>query len=198
MGTVSPFASEEKCLVMRSDATRNRETILRATEELLATHGAEHISLDRVAAAAGVGKGTLFRRFGSRTGLFQELLAERATALAAAIESPASPLGPGTPARDRLLGFLDELADLAERNLALFAAHERACAEDKYADPTYRRWHAHVTALVEESGAPLDAAFAAHTLLGSFDADLVRHIMADGGPARLKTAVRALAAALLS
>ncbi|MEV4016613.1 helix-turn-helix domain-containing protein [Nonomuraea angiospora] len=184
---------------MRSDATRNREAILRATEELLAAHGAEHISLDRVAAAAGVGKGTLFRRFGSRTGLFQELLAERAAALALAIETPGSSLGPGTPPGDRLLAFLDELCELAERNLALFAAHERACAEDKYRDPTYLRWHAHVTALVAEARPEggLDAEFAAHTLLGSFDADLARHVMADGGVARLKSAVRGLAETLL-
>ncbi|MFI7643860.1 TetR/AcrR family transcriptional regulator [Nonomuraea sp. NPDC049400] len=195
---------------MRSDATRNREAILRATEELLAAHGAEHISLDRVAAAAGVGKGTLFRRFGSRTGLFQELLAERAAALALAIESPDSPLGPGAPPRERLLAFLDELAELAQRNLALFAAHERACADDKYRDPTYLRWHAHVTALIAETGLArargavsggeggLDAEFAAHALLGSFDADLARHVMADGGVARLKSSVRGLAEALLA
>ncbi|MFI9840546.1 TetR/AcrR family transcriptional regulator [Nonomuraea sp. NPDC051941] len=184
---------------MRSDATRNREAILRATEELLAAHGAEHISLDRVAAAAGVGKGTLFRRFGSRTGLFQELLAERAAALALAIEAPGSALGPGAPPEGRLTAFLDELCELAERNLALFAAHERACAEDKYRDPTYLRWHAHVTALIAaarpEGG--LDAEFAAHALLGSFDADLARHVMADGGVARLKSAVRGLAETLL-
>jgi AcrR family transcriptional regulator len=186
---------------VRSDATRNREAILRATEELLAAHGAEHISLDRVAAAAGVGKGTLFRRFGSRTGLFQELLAERAAALALAIETPGSALGPGTPPGDRLLAFLDELCELAERNLALFAAHERACAEDKYRDPTYLRWHAHVTALVAEArpdgDGGLDAEFAAHALLGSFDADLARHVMADGGVARLRSAVRGLAETLL-
>ncbi|MET7338697.1 helix-turn-helix domain-containing protein [Nonomuraea sp. NPDC005650] len=184
---------------VRSDATRNREAILRATEELLAAHGAEHISLDRVAAAAGVGKGTLFRRFGSRTGLFQELLAERAAALALAIETPGSVLGPGAPPKARLLAFLDELAELAERNLALFAAHERACAEDKYRDPTYLRWHAHVTALVAEArpDGGLDAEFAAHALLGSFDADLARHVMADGGVARLKSSVRGLAEALL-
>ncbi|MFF4197560.1 TetR/AcrR family transcriptional regulator [Nonomuraea sp. NPDC001831] len=182
---------------MRSDATRNREAILRAAEELLAAHGAEHISLDRVAAAAGVGKGTLFRRFGSRTGLFQELLAERAAALAEAIESPGSPLGPGAPPRERLLAFLDELAGLAERNLALFAAHERACAADKYRDPTYLRWHAHVTALVAAAAPGLDAEFAAHTLLASFDADLARHVMAEGGADRLRASVRGVAEALL-
>ncbi|WP_308164663.1 TetR/AcrR family transcriptional regulator [Nonomuraea sediminis] len=182
---------------MRSDAARNRDAILRATERLLADHGAEHVSLDRVAAAAGVGKGTVFRRFGSRTGLFQELLTERAESLAAAIESADSHLGPGHPPASRLLGFLDELAGLAERNLALFAAHERACADDKYADPTYVRWHAHVTGLVAEARPDLDAGFVAHLLLGCFDADLVGRILADGGLPRLRSSIRGATAALL-
>ncbi|WP_113704519.1 helix-turn-helix domain-containing protein [Nonomuraea lactucae] len=70
---------------------------MRATEGLLDAHGAEHVSLDRVAAEAGVGKGTVFRRFGSRTGLFQALLAERAEALARAIDTPGTALRPGSP-----------------------------------------------------------------------------------------------------
>ncbi|MEU4324687.1 TetR/AcrR family transcriptional regulator [Nonomuraea dietziae] len=173
---------------MRSDATRNREAILRATEQLLAA--GESVSLDRVAEAAGVGKGTVFRRFGSRTGLFQELLAERAERLAARIAAEDG----GLPATERLLGFLDELAELAGRNIALFAAHERACAEDKYADPTYLRWHAHVSRLIAEARPGRDADFLAHTILGSFDGELVRHL----GVERLKRSVRELAVDLTS
>lgn len=181
----------------RADAARNRRAILRAAEDLLDTYGAEHVSLDRVAATAGVGKGTVFRRFGSRTGLFQALLAERAALLREAIESGPPPLGSDSPPRERLLAFLDALADLAARNVALIAAHERACAEDKYADPTYRRWHAHVTALIVAARPDLDAEFLGHTLLASFDGDLVRYMTARGDAARFTRSVRGLAVALL-
>lgn len=181
---------------MRSDAARNHQAILRAAENLLESRGAEHVSLDRVAAAAGVGKGTVFRRFGSRTGLFQELLADRAAALSQAIDSAESPLGPGSPPAERLAGFLDALADLAGRNVALFSAHERACAEDKYADPTYLRWHGHVRALIAEARPELDAEFLGHTLLASFDGALVRHVIATGGVERLRASVRSLVLAL--
>lgn len=181
----------------RADAARNRRAILHATEELLAGQGAEHVSLDRVAAAAGVGKGTVFRRFGSRTGLFQALLAERAVLLGDAITSEAPPLGSDASPRDRLLAFLTALTDLATRNMALIAAHERACAEDKYADPTYRRWHDHLTTLIAEIRPDLDAEFLGHTLLASFDGDLVRHITARGGADRLGRSVHDLAVALL-
>ncbi|UWP87153.1 TetR/AcrR family transcriptional regulator [Dactylosporangium fulvum] len=182
----------------RADAARNRRAILRVTEELLHTEGPDQLTLDRVAAAAGVGKGTVFRRFGSRTGLFQELLADRAARIRAGVEAGPAPLGPGAPPDERLFGFLDELAHLAARNVALIAAHEQACAADKHLDPTYRRWHAHLVDLVGRLRPTADADFVAHTLLGAFDAELVRHVLADGGLTRLRRAVRDLAESLVT
>ncbi|POM22550.1 DNA-binding transcriptional regulator EnvR [Actinomadura rubteroloni] len=182
----------------RADAARNRRAVLRAAEALLAEHGREHVSLDRVAAAAGVGKGTVFRRFGSRTGLFQALLEERAHAIAAGIAGGPPPLGPGAPPGARLTAFLDALADLAARNTALLAANERACAQDRFTDPTYLRWHRHVTDLIGAARPDLDAAFCAHALLGLFDADLVGPLTADGGTERFRTSLRSLAEAILS
>ncbi|WP_230983994.1 TetR/AcrR family transcriptional regulator [Microbispora oryzae] len=182
----------------RADAARNRLAVLRATEELLAQSGPELFSLDQVAARAGVGKGTVFRRFGNRSGLFQALLAERAARLAEAVASPGTELGPGAPPRRRLLGFLDELSDLAGRNVALFTAHERVCAQDRYADPTYVRWHRHLTGLLIELLPPgTDPEFAAHALLALFDGDLVRHVVEAGGVDRLRRSVRGYAETLL-
>ncbi|KPI16318.1 transcriptional regulator, TetR family [Actinobacteria bacterium OK074] len=163
----------------RADATRNRTAVLRATERLLAAHGAQHISIDQVAAAAGVGKGTIFRRFGNRPGLFAALLEERAAAIREGIETGPPPLGPGAAALPRLHAFLDALADLATRNIALFAAHEQACAADRFTDPTYLRWHRHVSALLTAAHVP-DPAPTAHILLGAFDADLVRLLRPEG------------------
>ena len=181
----------------RADAARNRRAILHATEELLSLHGFEHVSLDKVAAAAGVGKGTVFRRFGNRTGLMRALLEDRALQLGEAIAATPAPLGTDAPADVRLAAFLEALADLAARNIVLLAAHDRACAQDKYADPTYLRWHAHVVELLAVSHPDSDADFVAHTLLGMFDADLVRHVVERGGPRRLDASVRSLCTTLL-
>lgn len=159
--------------------------------------GIAHISLDQVAREAGVGKGTLFRRFGSRTGLFTALLAERAAEIAESIAEGPPPLGPGAPPAARLSAFLDALAELAVRNVALLAAHEQACSDGKFTDPTYVRWHTHVTALLTEArpDGGLDASATAHFLLGAFDGELVRLLAPDGSPQRLAAAVGALAAA---
>lgn len=177
----------------RADAARNRQAILDAARRLLDTQGATHVSLNRVAELAGVGKGTVFRRFGNRTGLFQALLEEQATAIRHGIESGPPPLGPGAPPRERLRAFVTELARLATSNLELKDAHDRACAQDVHDSPTYRRWHAHVTDLIHRADQHLNAQFAAHTLLGAFDADLVRHLVSRHGESRFIANVRQLA-----
>ncbi|MER6951174.1 TetR/AcrR family transcriptional regulator [Nonomuraea sp. NPDC000554] len=181
----------------RADAVRNRRAVLRATERLLDEGGGEHVSLDRVAALAGVGKGTVFRRFGSRAGLLQALLEDRSRELRDAVTHGPPPLGPGAPARQRLLAFLDGLGAIAERNAVLLAAHEQACAEDKYADPSYRFWHRHLSDLFADGRPDLDAGFLAHAVLAVFDGDLIRHLTSPGDPRRFTRSVQQMATALL-
>ena len=83
----------------RADATRNRRAILAATEQLLAEGRPQDISMEQVAAAAGVGKGTVFHRFGSRMGLMHALMVERAQALEAAVSSGPTSVSTWKPSR---------------------------------------------------------------------------------------------------
>lgn len=105
----------------RSDAVRNRRAILAATERLLATHRPQDISMEQVAAAAGVGKGTVFHRFGNRAGLMFALMVERARGLEDAVTSGPPPLGAGAPDRERLLAFMDAVVDVVARNKSLLS-----------------------------------------------------------------------------
>ncbi|MET9066941.1 TetR/AcrR family transcriptional regulator [Streptosporangium sandarakinum] len=181
----------------RADAARNRRAVLHATERLLAEGGGEHVSLDRVAALAGVGKGTVFRRFGNRAGLLQALLEERSRELRDAITNGPPPLGPGAPARERLLAFLDRLGAIAEGNAVLLSAHEQACAEDKYGDPSYRSWHRHLRTLLADERPDLDADFLAHAVLAVFDGDLIRHLTPPDDPRRFTRSIQRMVAAFL-
>src|ERR1700730_19179109 len=87
----------------RADAARNRERILCAARRLFDERGAGCVSMDEVAEAAGVGKGTLFRRFGSRALLAAAVLSERERDFQEAIIRGEPPLRPGAPPPARLI-----------------------------------------------------------------------------------------------
>ncbi|WP_028655901.1 TetR/AcrR family transcriptional regulator [Nocardioides sp. J54] len=90
----------------RRDAARNRRALLDAAVALMRDGcGVEAITMDAVAAHAGVGKGTVFRRFGSREGLMASLLDHREAEWQAAVISGPPPLGPGAEPMERLLAF---------------------------------------------------------------------------------------------
>jgi AcrR family transcriptional regulator len=181
----------------RADAARNRAAILAAAERLFAEHGAEHVSLDLVAKVAGVGKGTVFHRFGNRSGLVRALVEDRLRAVNEAIVGGPPPLGPGAPGRQRLIAFFDAVIDLATRNVGLMAAYEQAEAGERQVAPTYQVWHHHVEVLIAGARPDLDSELLSHILLGSLHSDLVVHLVRRGETARLAATLHGLIATLL-
>jgi polyketide synthase 12 len=108
----------------RADAARNRLHLLAVAREMLAEQGADTLTMDGLAARASLGKGTVFRRFGTRAGIFQALLDDDERAFQEQVLSGPPPLGPGAPALDRLvaygrarIGFLMERRDIARAAL---------------------------------------------------------------------------------
>src|SRR5688500_6039356 len=89
----------------RRDAARNRERLLAAARELIADCGAEGLTMDRLAEHAGVGKGTVFRRFGSRAGLMLTLLSESEADFQSRFMFGPPPLDPGAAGLERLIAF---------------------------------------------------------------------------------------------
>jgi AcrR family transcriptional regulator len=191
----------------RADATRNRRAILAATEQLLATHRPQDISMEQVAAAAGVGKGTVFHRFGNRMGLMYALMVERAQALEEAVTAGPPPLGEGAPDRERLLAFLDAIVEVVSRNKSLMAelaysaaalptAGDKVTGErDKH--PVYRFWHDHISGLIAAQRPDTDADMVAHLLLGALHGEPILNQLATAGPERLSAALRSLACSVL-
>jgi AcrR family transcriptional regulator len=187
----------------RADAARNRRAILLATEDLLTRHRPEQISMEQVATAAGVGKGTVFHRFGNRMGLMVALMQERAVTLHEAVEAGPPPLGPGAPAAERLHAFLEAVVELVGRNKGLLAALGHAVTTTPHehpqsAHPVYRFWHGHISALLAEERPDLDADLLTDILLASFQSDPVLNLLGRGEAPRLADALRTLVESLLA
>ncbi|HET9422156.1 MAG TPA: helix-turn-helix domain-containing protein [Nocardioides sp.] len=151
----------------RSDAARNREALLRAAQELVDHCGTDGVTMDAVAARAGVGKGTVFRRFDSREGLMAALLDRSETAWQAEVISGPPPLGPGAPALDRLLAFGHSRMELNLRHARLIEAAGRAGARS-YAAESFAAMH--MRYLLNELGVRGDIALLAAALLSPLEA----------------------------
>ncbi|WP_159062424.1 TetR/AcrR family transcriptional regulator, partial [Streptomyces caniscabiei] len=100
---LTPTATDQPRL--RADAARNRTRLLEVAARLAAECGAANLTMEAVATAAEVGKGTVFRRFGDRFGLMVALLDHQERELQAAFLSGPPPLGPEAPPVDRLRAF---------------------------------------------------------------------------------------------
>jgi AcrR family transcriptional regulator len=162
-----PVIQEEPPL--RADAARNRDKVLAAAEKLFALHGPTCVSMDAVAAEAGVGKGTLFRGFGDRAGLVFALLTEQERRLQEDIIRGPAPLGPGAPPVERLIAFGERLlshhADYGE----VIAAAEAAGA--RYRSPPFAFYRTHVSVLVRDAAPDADWEYLTDVLLAALGAE---------------------------
>jgi AcrR family transcriptional regulator len=154
----------------RADAARNRSRILCTAERLFEERGVARVSMDDVARAACVGKGTLFRRFGSRAALARAVLSERERAFQEAIIRGEPPLGPGACPQDRLVAFGCAVIDMLEGHVELLLAAEERGA--RFASAPYAVYRLHMTLLLREADPACDAEFLAETLLSALVADL--------------------------
>ncbi len=113
----------------RADAARNRRRLLAVAREMLAAEGADKLTMDALADRAGLGKGTVFRRFGTRAGIFQALLDDDERDFQRQVLSGPPPLGPGAQPLDRLTAYgqarIDFLIGHREVARAAFDARER-------------------------------------------------------------------------
>jgi AcrR family transcriptional regulator len=115
-GLPAPFM--EHARLERRDAMEHRQRILEVARQLFAEHGVDSVSMHQIAIAAGIGQGTLYRRYAHKGELCMDLLHERGEQfveeIAALLATTAT-----SPALERLDGvlayvvaFLEEQDDL--------------------------------------------------------------------------------------
>jgi AcrR family transcriptional regulator len=160
----------------RADAARNRVRILEAAERLFAEHGPECVSMDDVAREAGVGKGTLFRRFGDRASLARSVLSTHEAAFQEAVIRGEPPLGPGAPAGERLLAFGRGMLALVDAHRDLLVAAEGGKPGLRYRSGPYPSYRFYIATLLREAAPHLDADYVADALLATLSAGFVAYL----------------------
>lgn len=164
----------------RADAARNRLHVLAATERLIASRGVAALTMDEIAAEAGVGKGTLYRRFGDKGGIAVALLNERERELQERIIAGPAPLGPDADPAARLSAFISAYVNLVVAQLDLVLMSETSAPGARMQTGAHAFWRQHCELLLGQAGAS-DPQFRAEILLAAVSAELVRYWVRERG-----------------
>jgi AcrR family transcriptional regulator len=157
-------------------------SVLKAADALFADADSPRtITMDAIAARAGVGKGTLFRAFGSREGLLNALWAAKLAVFRDGVGEGALPRGPETSSRKRAVAFLDALLIFKLKNIRLIRALE--LGPGVLQSEHYKWMHGLLRHFIEDAAPSAkagDAIFAGHALLAGLHIDLVEEMIAGG------------------
>ena len=172
----------------RRDAAENRARILTAARRLLETRPIQDICMDEVAQTAGVGKGTVYRRFVDRAALCRALLSEEAQRLQTDVLRDFG-LPPGASWRTRIERLLCALLDFTIDHGSLLSearAFERR-GGNRYAHPAHA-WQRETLscylarAVRAQQIAPLEPMLTADLMLAALDPDLWAFHLGEGRP----------------
>ncbi|NNG39067.1 TetR/AcrR family transcriptional regulator [Flexivirga sp. ID2601S] len=168
---------------VRRDAAANADRVLAAAMALVEAGGVDTLTMDRVAAEAGVGKGTVFRAFGNRSGLLAALTDETERDFQRAFLTGPPPLGPGAPPLDRLLAYGEGRLDLQRVHGAIFRAMQGVSIE-RFGVPARKVSVTHVRMLLRQCGIDDALDVITEAVLGPLDSDTAYHLSVERGLGR--------------
>lgn len=163
----------------RRDAAENRQHILAAARQLFAEQGVTAVSMDEIARVAGVGKGTLYRRYAHKGLLCAALLDENTRQMQEA--ALAALRDDDRPLLDQLGCLIGFLFAHTEENAELLGAVSDAAAGrrrgESYRSPPYQWQRLMIVGLLRRANAtrectPFDIDYLADAILAPLDIDL--------------------------
>jgi AcrR family transcriptional regulator len=156
----------------RRDAARSRRRVLDAARRLLRERGVGDVTMNEVAAAAGVGVGTVYRRFGDVARLLHAVLDDDERALQERVLAGEAPFDSETPIAERITAFLHAYIDYLEANADLLYAADTATPGARFRVGAYAFYRHHLATLLAAAETDLDPAYASDLLLAALDAEL--------------------------
>ncbi|MGK9250510.1 TetR/AcrR family transcriptional regulator [Paenibacillus humicus] len=163
----------------RRDAAENRLRILDAAQRLFDGHGVENVSMNQIAIEAGIGPGTLYRRYRNKSELCLDLIKDTVVLLFEEMESFLE-LHASAPPRERLQGVLALFLRFREKKVQLLAGVENPASsgrgfQARAASPLYEELHGLLVRLLDEMAAAgqhqPDSIFTADLLLTALSSD---------------------------
>lgn len=187
----------------RRDAAEHRQRILDVARDLFDRCGVDAVSMHQIAQAAGVGQGTLYRRYAHKAELCLALLGDSLTRLQADMQTCLVAAAPTATALEQLDYVLARIAAFDEESIDLLGPIIEAACElrrsDIYRKPFHRRIRQAIMALLRHAMArgeiaPLDADYTADAILAALAIDLYLFQRREQGytPERIVQAVRRL------
>lgn len=176
----------------RRDAAEHRQRILNVAQHLFAAHGVDAVSMHQIALAAGIGQGTLYRRYRHKGELCMDLMrehherfSEEVAALFARTEH--------APSLERLDGLLQKMVALLEDQVTFLgpiggtpAEDDRCNDSDRASNFSFQQspWHLWLHELISgvlteaverKELASLDVSFTVDTMLGVLNPPFYRY-----------------------
>jgi AcrR family transcriptional regulator len=174
----------------RKDAARHRELILDTASQLFHEHGIDSVSMHQIAKSAGVGQGTLYRRYASKAELCLELLTDSFQRFMDGMDLYLAEAA-GEPVRERLEGFFTRTIDYIIKEIEWMSAIKPpiSCDDDRmemYRSEPFVYVVGKLKALLDEAvrsgeARTSDTDFAAFTAAASFDPDLFFYLSKERG-----------------
>ena len=125
LGTIDEVGAS--CRQERRDAAANRVRILQTAENLFAQHGVANVNMADIAQAAGVGKGTLYRRFTNKAELCLALMDSQMIDFQNGMLSRMQQMSAqDLPKMDQLDQFIDALIYFTDAHAPLLCEVQRA------------------------------------------------------------------------
>lgn len=165
--------------IERADAARNRRRILEVADGLFARKGADNVSMDEVAEAAGVGKGTLYRRFRDKAGLAIAVLDEKERRLQEKILRGPPPLGPDGDPKERIRALVGEMLTLIDQHTETYIVSESG--GNRYRSGWYDVLRRTVVICLADLKPDVDPAIWADAVLAPLNAELFNFLRHERG-----------------